>query len=696
MTWNAVPAPAGASPDRGGHTRRYGVALCLGLCLLLGGGCALSAARRVQRLERVEETPTTNVVATLASNTLQIRITMPGRDLRLRAACPDTVASNGGAHYLVRLVTDRRTASAPGRAPLQARDHVPVRGPVEWRELNARLVESLLPANPKQGVLLFVHEKELVAYRDSAGCIRLVPVEQRPPGVTVARTVEEEAFAGDVLDLLRASLREMVPAGGRVLFVTGEDPAFVFVDVPRRLTVFLTNPVDDEAPSRVSPPGFALRTFDWLIVRSLLITALKNPVTLVSRGLWHLGNSGAAMVTSGLPAGGAPPPPLADAPGMDLAAWERDLDHLVSSRRYRGTLDLFIDGERFFSALIQSLQDARRSIDMLVYIFDNDDYAVKIADLLKVRSHDVRVRVLVDEMGTLFASINASASPSPPGFEPPASIAHYLRHHSRVHVRKAANPWLTANHNKLIVVDDRLAYIGGMNIGREYRYDWHDLMVGVTGPIVPRLAKDFHLAWEHAGWLGDLGYAYVKLFDRADLPKQPLADGIELRPLYTTTGKMEVYRAQIEAIRRARRYIYVENSYLLDDRIVRELVAARQRGVDVRVILPGVNDIGVMNTSNLVTANALLVHGVRVYWYPGMSHVKAAIYDGWACLGSANFNKMSLHVEQEINIAFSDPVTTDRLRRELFEADFAKSKELKKPVPVTWMDTVVEALTDQF
>ncbi len=666
------------------------------MCLLLAGGCALSSAHRVQRLARVEETPPTNVVALLVSNTLQIRISMPGRDLRLRAAWPDLGATNGSGHFLVRLAPDKRVGAASLLARWRGQDRVPTRGPLDWRRLNTRLVESLLPGVPDLGVVMFVHETELVAYRDRTGRVRLVPFEQRPPTVRIVRTVDEEAFAGEALELLGTSLRELIPPSGRALFVTGEDPAFVFVDVPRRLTVFLTNPVDDESPSRVSPPGFALRTLDWLIVRSLLITALKNPVTLISRGLWHLGNSGAAMVTSGLPAAGPAPAPLSDAPGMDLGAWERDLDRLVSSRRYHGTLNLYIDGESFFSALIQSLQDARRSIDMLVYIFDNDDYALKIADLLKVRSHDVRVRVLVDEMGTLFASINASGSPSPPGFEPPANIASYLRHHSHVHVRKAANPWLTANHNKLIVVDDRLAYLGGMNIGREYRYDWHDLMVGVTGPIVSRLAKDFHLAWEHAGWFGDLGYAYVKVFDQEDRPRQPLTGGIELRPLYTTTGKMEVYRAQIEAIRRARRYIFVENAYLLDDRIVRELVAARERGVDVRVILPGVNDIGVMNTSNLVTANALIVHGVRVYLYPGMTHVKAAIYDGWACLGSANFNKMSLHVEQEINIAFSDPAAAGRLREELFAADFAKSKELKEPVPITFMDTVVEALTDQF
>ena len=66
-----------------------------------------------------------------------------------------------------------------------------------------------------------------------------------------------------------------------------------------------------------------------------------------------------------------------------------------------------------------------------------------------------------------------------------------------------------------------------------------------------------------------------------------------------------------------------------------------------------------------------------------MTHVKAAIYDGWACLGSANFDKMSLRVGQELDVAFSDPATVERLKKELFETDFERSRELTKPVRST-------------
>ncbi len=77
-----------------------------------------------------------------------------------------------------------------------------------------------------------------------------------------------------------------------------------------------------------------------------------------------------------------------------------------------------------------------------------------------------------------------------------------------------------------------------------------------------------------------------------------------------------------------------------------------------------------------------------------MSHVKAAIYDGWACLGSANFDNLSLRVNEEINIAFTDPAAVAELRQELFEADFAISDELTEPLRVSWSDRVLEKIAD--
>jgi cardiolipin synthase len=235
-----------------------------------------------------------------------------------------------------------------------------------------------------------------------------------------------------------------------------------------------------------------------------------------------------------------------------------------------------------------------------------------------------------------------------------------------------------------------------MNIGRDYRYDWHDMMVRVTGPVVGRLEKDYRLAWAHAGLLGDFAYAWTWLSERPSPRKNAVTNAIDLRPLRTATGKLEIYRAQYEAIENANSYIYIETPYFDDESSLRALIRARRRGVDVRVVFPAQNDSGIMQVNNAMVAGDMVRNGIRVYAYPGMTHVKAAIYDGWACVGSANFDKISLRVGQELDIGFSDSATVDRLKRELFDADFARSHEITQPGATSWFDSVVKAFTDQF
>ncbi len=100
--------------------------------------------------------------------------------------------------------------------------------------------------------------------------------------------------------------------------------------------------------------------------------------------------------------------------------------------------------------------------------------------------------------------------------------------------------------------------------------------------------------------------------------------------------------------------------------------------------------------ADLVIANYLFEHGVRVYFYPGMTHAKALMADGWGCVGSANLNLFGLDLCQEQNIASSDPNFTASLKQQVFEPDFACSYELTKPLTLEsldWLaDIVVEGL----
>jgi cardiolipin synthase len=660
---------------------------------MVAGGAM--AEPRDRFLEPIAPEGVANLQAYCAGNTLEM--VYPAGSKETFAHATWNPGTNGDAEYqyATAILSPGQAKHAVRKALILPGNRLVVRNATQWQGLLHQVLSGLAPDQPQHGILFLVQYMEMVVFRDADGSVKVVKLESKPPEVVVDKTYGDADFAREAIRQLAATVSKLDSNQSRFLFLTGEAPAFALVDVHERALVFVSYPADPEAAPVDGPVWFALRAVNSLLIKSVAETAIKNPFTLISRGFWHLGNSGMTIMDAGSGEASHPPPPLYTGPGMNLGDWEKELDGLVSARRYQGKVQLFIDGDQFFPALIQSLENARHSIEVMVYIFCTDDYAIRIADVLKERSAAVRVRVLLDDVGCLFAGHVLSPAAAPPDFPRPDDIQTYLEAGSHVQVRANADPWLSTDHRKCIIIDDRQAYIGGMNIGAVYRYQWHDLMIGLTGPIVGRLDKDYRKAWAFAGPLGDFGYAWASLFDREEPRKNAITGGIEIRPLRTATGKLQIYRAQLAAIRRSKRYIYLESAYFNDDKILRELILARQRGVDVRVILPAENDIGIMQTCNLVMANEMVRNGIRVYAYPGMSHVKAAIYDGWACVGSANLEKMSLRVSQELDAAFSDPATVDRLREDLFEADFKHSQELKSPVASDWLDALVKAFANQ-
>lgn len=417
---------------------------------------------------------------------------------------------------------------------------------------------------------------------------------------------------------------------------------------------------------------------------SLASFALKSVTGFFRRG---------AISTFQLPAlENKPIPDISHGEGMDLGQWEKDLDRIVGHKSSRGRITFLTDGEQFFTRYLDVIGAAEQSVDIRTYIFDNDDFAVQIADLLKQKSRDVRVRIQIDALGNMVA-MQTDPDSLPEGFRGPLSISRYLRKDSKVKVRNRANPFMyMGDHTKTTIVDKKIAFVGGMNIGREYRYEWHDLMMEVTGPIVDQLQYDSDKAWARAGFFGD-----VANFLRILRGKKKRADdqGYPVRALYTQNFDSQIYRAQVEAIRRAKSYILIENAYFSDDLITYELAKARRRGVDVRIILPDRGNHGLVNASNQVAINSLLDNGIRVFIYPGMSHVKAAVIDGWACLGTANYDKLSLEVNKELNLATSHAGTVDRLLDELFIPDLAISTEITERVDVSFTQRLTERAVDE-
>ena len=390
--------------------------------------------------------------------------------------------------------------------------------------------------------------------------------------------------------------------------------------------------------------------------------------------------------------GDAPIPELNNGPGMDLVAWEAHLDR-STRKATKGTIDILLDGEEFFTRFTDAVDKAEQSVSLRTYIFDNDDFAVSIGEQLRQRANEgIDTKILLDGFGTIISTIEEQEN-LPEDHEPPDSVRVFLEENSAVDVRQSHNPWFTGDHVKTAIIDEKLAFTGGMNIAREYRYDWHDLMVELRGPVVDVLQYEFDKAWAYAGPYGD--FAYMK---RAMSRRPHAAEdiGYPLRTLFTRTESAEIYKVQRRAIQRAKKYIYVENPYFTDDVMLYELARARKRGVDVRVIVPLETDRGLITRNNILAANALLKNGVRVFLYPGMSHVKAAVYDDWACFGSANWDRWSFYLNKELNIATSEPSVVSELNERLFEVDFAASVELTEPIPERWTDYLYETFGDYF
>ncbi len=570
----------------------------------------------------------------------------------------------------------------------------------EWRRLSTNLLESLTPQTPGHGAFYQAFFADRVLYRDEAGAARFAVEGQQPAQITIDHRYPLE----ETLEVLSGCIEQFLDRGHptNTLFVIMAPNASRFtqpllLDRQQRQCVWLSPAALYDTTERGLGIANSAQGLASLLFESHGLALVKNPISSAAR-LADLGiQTATRFLHLPLPKFSRAVPPLADGQGMDLVEWEKWVDRYTGTRQEEGSLSLLIDGDRFFSRLQQAIAQATNHVHINVNIFDRDDVAVSIADLLRRRSAEVKVDVILDQMNSLAAGMIPPSSPMPEDFVMPSSITSYLRDGSQVHVRPFLNPWLSGDHSKIYMVDGTHAWIGGMNLGREYRYEWHDLMFELHGPVVASLENEFRRAWAHEGLLGDFAYAATLLGPSTKpVPTPESEPWIQLRRLPTRTGWKPFNAAVHGALRRAKGYVYVENPYLFDKGVIADLADARARGVDVRVVLPRVNDFKAGARGNLVTANYLRQRGVRVYFYPGMTHVKALLADDWACLGSGNLNHLSLHLCQEQNIATSDSAFAARLKDDLFKEDFDRSYELNQPISVDWVDVLADTVLEGF
>jgi phosphatidylserine/phosphatidylglycerophosphate/cardiolipin synthase-like enzyme len=563
----------------------------------------------------------------------------------------------------------------------------------QWRRLATNLLAGLTPATPGHAKYYRGVLGERILYRDSSGRAMVVPLAKMPKGVSIDHRYSIEESLQILAQVAEPLLTRKYP--GKSLFLLmvhpKRSPQPLFIDTAKHLCVWISSSAlfEPKEPSIPLTPTF--RGVSALVFESNGLALLKNPVSSIGR----LGNlvfqTISSLIRVPFPKASGPVPLLAHSDGMSLTDWEDWLDAHTGTPREYGSLRLLIDGERFFPRFLQSVTNAAKDIRLNVYMFDNDEVGVETAEALKQRSSQVPVEVIYDRLATMTAGHVPPITPPSKPFVPPTSISDFLEKDSKVKTRPFLNPFCSYDHSKVYLIDGKMAWMGGMNIGQEYRSEWHDMMVEMQGPIVGSLDYNFRLNWAHVGWLGDLAYLHALLTTPKPSPTVR-ANGawIQMRLLPTKTTRKPFAKAVLHSLQFARKYIYVENPYLFDKQVMSDLVRARRRGVDVRVIIPHVNDSHTGGRAELVAANYLVQHGVRVFFYPGMTHVKAVLVDDWACVGSGNLNQFGLKLCQEHNVATSDPVFAHQLKHDLFEEDFTHCYELSDPIAVEWMDFVAD------
>ncbi|TCI36394.1 cardiolipin synthase [Exiguobacterium sp. SH0S2] len=339
---------------------------------------------------------------------------------------------------------------------------------------------------------------------------------------------------------------------------------------------------------------------------------------------------------------------------------------------------LLVNGDEKYDAVLKDIEQATHHIHVQYYLFRTDEISLKIRDaLIKRANENVTVRFLYDGLG--------SQEISEDFLEP-------LRK-SRVHV-EAFDPVLHPllvfnanfrNHQKLIVLDGRIAYTGGLNVGDEYlgRHKklgfWRDTHLRVEGPLVRELQRLFIENWLYAGHEEE-SETWDLFADAKHLPEyfinEPQDANGATQLLVTSPGKDVTIRdGMMRLLMEAKESIWITTPYLIPPpELLAVLEVAGKSGIDVRIVVPGQGDEWFSFHATEYYFEQLLKRNIRIYKYNRhFIHAKTVLIDGKiALVGTANFDFRSMYLNHEMTIAQFETSSIGQLH-DAFLKDFDES-----------------------
>ncbi len=237
------------------------------------------------------------------------------------------------------------------------------------------------------------------------------------------------------------------------------------------------------------------------------------------------------------------------------------------------------------------------------------------------------------------------------------------------------------NHRKILVVDGRVGFCGGLNIGEEYQgrkkkfAPWRDTHMRLEGPAVWRLQEIFCEDWHFAADENLLSRKYYPDFSADGCPGKEMVQVVDSGP----DKRYETIRAVFfSAINAARENVYLTTPYFIPgDAMLLALKVASWRGVDVRILLPGKSDLLLVKWAGRSYYRELLEAGIRLYEHrPGILHAKTMAIDGsWTTVGSANLDIRSFRLNFEVNVLISGRAFAARME-EIFASDLEHAHEI--------------------
>ena len=346
-------------------------------------------------------------------------------------------------------------------------------------------------------------------------------------------------------------------------------------------------------------------------------------------------------------------------------------------------VQLLQDGPQTYEAMFKAIAAARDHVNVETYILEDDEVGRRFADLLIGRQRaGVQVNLIHDAVGTL-------GTPREFFERLTAAGIRVLEYNPVNPTRAGVQGWdpNERDHRKLVVVDGRVAFLGGINISSVYsgsssgrrgpprrdgQLPWRDTHLQVEGPVVAELQKTFLATWERQ--------AGQPAVPRQYFPKLAAVGREVVRPVATTPAvrSTELYLTLLSAVDSARTEVLLTNAYFAPDpQMLAALKKAAARGVDVQLLLPSKTDSWLIFHAGRSYYEDLLAAGVRIHERRGaLLHSKTAVIDGvWSTVGSANLDWRSFMHNQELNAVILG-ADFGRRMREVFFDDLKQSQAI--------------------